>query len=172
MTHKFSITQIFLWLFVVAVGIELGAGLYETFVIVPLWAGSPPDSVFEFVRHNAANPQLAINAGGRFWIFATPTVGLLSIATLLTSFRTNPVHRKWRVAGAGLVLFIVALTFAWFVPNIIFLQSKDVLTQNPAEIARLTNLWVALNWMRAVIYITGWLFALRALTIPAGHVPE
>ncbi len=32
MFKQFSIAQIFLWLFVIALGITLGAGLYETMV--------------------------------------------------------------------------------------------------------------------------------------------
>ncbi len=36
MTRQFSIAQILLWLFVIALGIELGAGLYETLVVMPL----------------------------------------------------------------------------------------------------------------------------------------
>jgi hypothetical protein len=96
MTQQFSFAQIILWLFVIALGIEIGAGLYETFVIVPLWAGSAPESAIAFYRHNANNPHLAINAGGRFWIFVTPLVSLLSIATLLSGWRTNPEHLRWR----------------------------------------------------------------------------
>jgi hypothetical protein len=172
MTRKISIAQISLWLFVIMLGIETGAGLYETFVIVPLWAGSPPDSVLAFVRHNASNPQMAIDAGGRFWIFATPTLGLLSLATLLTSRRTHPAHRRWRVFAAGLVFLVVAFTFAWFVPNILFLQSKNVLTMPPDEIASLTNWWVVLNYLRGFSALAALAAALRALSLPAENVPE
>ncbi len=170
MTRQFSIAQIMLWLFVITLGIENGAGLYETFVITPLWAGSAPDSVIAFYQHNATNPQLAINAGDRFWIFATPLVGLFSLGTLLSGWRTNPEHRKWRLAGAGLAFFVIAFTFAWFVPNILLLQSKEVLTMNPDTVKSLTNWWVGLNWGRVVLAITAWLLVLRALSIPSKNV--
>lgn len=166
MRRQFIIAQILLWAFVIALGIECGAGLYETLVITPLWGGAAPDSVIAFYYHNTVNPYLTLDAGGRFWIFATPLVGLLSAATLLTSRWTDAAHRKWRVAGAGLAFFVIAFTFAWFVPNILLLQSKEVLTMNPEAVASLTNWWVGLNWARVVLGLTAWLCALRALSIP------
>jgi len=170
MTNKLSISQIILWLFVVALGIEIGAGLYETLVVMPVWTSAIPDSVIAFYQHNAADPRFALNAGGRFWMVATPLVGLLSIATLLTGFRTSAEHRKWRFAGAGLALIVVISTFAWFVPNIIKLGSPDVLTMSRDEVAGIANWWVRLNWVRVVVYSSGWLAALRAFSIPAKDI--
>ena len=166
MKKQFSIGQVFLWLFVIALGIELGGGLYETLVVMPLWSAAAPDSVTAYYQHNVANPQFTLNAGGRFWIFATPLVGLTAIAALFSGLRTRPEHRKWRVAGAVLALIVVISTFAWFVPNIIKLMGKDVTQMSAGEIASLTDWWVRLNWVRAVIYAAGWLAALRALSIP------
>jgi hypothetical protein len=167
MTKQFSIPQIILWLFVIALGIELGAGLYETLVVMPAWTSAIPDSVIGYYQHNAANPKFALNAGGRFWMIATPSVGLFALLTLLTSFKTRAEHRKWRLLGGGLALIVVIATFAWFVPNIIKLFSEGVLTIGRDEVASLANWWVRLNWVRVVVYSAGWLSALRALSIPA-----
>jgi hypothetical protein len=167
MKRQYSIEQIFLWIFVIALGIELGGGLYETLVVMPLWVASPPDSVINYYRHNAANPQFALNAGGRFWMFATPLVGLSALAALLSGFRTRAEHRKWRIAGTILALIVVVSTFAWFVPNIIRLHSEAVLTMSGEDVKSLTNWWARLNWVRAVVYSAGWLAALKALSIPS-----
>jgi len=128
-----KVSQIILWLFVVAVGLEIGAGMYEMILVVPLWANGAPESVVAFYQQNVANPQFALNAGPRFWMFMTPTVGLLAIATLLTSFKTAARHRKWRIAGSALIIFIVAATFAWFVPNIMRL-GQDVPNMTAVDI--------------------------------------
>lgn len=170
MTRKFSIAKIVLWLFVVMLGIENGAALYEMSVITPLWGGSPPDSVTAFYYHNTVNPQQTLNAGGRFWIFATPFLGLLSIATLLTGRNTSSAHRKWRIAGAGLVFFLIVVTFAWFVPNILLLQSREVLTMDPERVANLANWWVTLNYGRAILGLIAFFLTLRALTVPSERV--
>ena len=170
MTKQFSIAQIILWLFIISLGIEIGAGLYEIFVIVPLWANSAPDSVIAFYRHNIATPNLVINAGGRFWMFASPLLTLLSIAVLLSGRLTNPEHRRWRMAAGGLVFLIMCGTFGWFVPNILTLQSEKVLTMNPETVKSIAFWWSHLNWLRAFLAIVAWLFALRALGIPAGKI--
>lgn len=159
--------QIILWLFVIVLGIELGAGLYETLVVVPLWAANAPDSVIAWYQHNAAEPQLAVTPGPRFWMVNTPLLGLLSLAALLTGFRTIPEHRKWRMVGSGLALLLVIATFAWFVPNIIRLGSSEVLTMNRDELAALANAWVSWNWVRVAAGSLAWLFALRAFSVPA-----
>lgn len=158
--------QLFLWLFVIALGIEIGAGLYETLVVMPLWSLAPPDSVIAYYQHNVANPQFALNAGGRFWMVFTPLVGLLALAVVLSSFGTAREHRTWRVLGATLILLVVVFRFVWFVPNIIRLTGKDVLSMSPGELTSLTHGWVRLNWVRVVFCLAGWLCALRALSVP------
>src|SRR5829696_1129039 len=102
MTRQFTIAQIFLWLFVITLGITLGGGLYETLVVMPLWTAAPPESVLAYYQHNVANPQFVLNQGGRFWIFVTPLLGLLCLATLLSGLRTRPEHRRWRIAATVL----------------------------------------------------------------------
>ena len=58
--------QILLWFFVIVLGIEHGAGLYETLVVLPLWNLEIQDSVISYYQHNEANPQFALSAGPRF----------------------------------------------------------------------------------------------------------
>jgi hypothetical protein len=167
MSQNFSIARILLCLFVIALGIAIGGGLYETLVVMPLWSAGPPDSVLAYHQHNVANPQFVLNQGGRFWIFVTPLMGLLAVASLISGLRTQAEHRRWRVLGTGLAIIVVVSTFVWFVPNIIILMGNRVTQLSMDEITNLTNWWVRLNWVRVVLYVTAWLAALRALTIPA-----
>ncbi|MEO6390836.1 MAG: DUF1772 domain-containing protein [Pyrinomonadaceae bacterium] len=165
MSQKHLSADVVLLLFVIVLGVTIGGGLYETLVVMPLWSAAPPDSVIAFHLHNVANPQFVLDPGGRFWMFTTPLLGLLSLISLLSGFRTDPRHRRWRTVGAGLALIVVICTFVWFVPNIIRLMSGAVTSLSRDEIASLTNWWVRLNWVRAVVYVVAWLAALRALTI-------
>ncbi len=165
MAEQFSIAQTFLRLFVVLMGIEIVGGFHETIIVITLWSLAPPDSVIAYYEYNVSNPQFALNADGRFWIFFTPLVGLLSIATLISSRKMRPEHRKWRTASAILALIVVVFTFAWFVPNIILLGQGSA-GRSEEQIISLTNWWVRLNWMRAVLYLAALLAALRALSIP------
>jgi len=145
MPQQFSIPQIILWLFVIALGIEIGAGLYETLVVVPVWASAPPESVLAYFHHNVANPQFVLNAGGRFWLICTPLTGLLAIATFLSGLKTAPEHRKCRMIGSGLTIIVVAATFAWFIPMIMLLMGEDVVKLLDASVTSKTNWWVRLN---------------------------
>jgi Domain of unknown function (DUF1772) len=165
-----TISKILLWLFVIVFSIELGGGLYETLVVVPTWAGNPPDSVIAFYQNNAAKPDLALNAGPKFWMFCTPLTGLTAIGAFLSGLRTNPVHRHWRVLGTGLAIIVVVWTFAWFVPNIMRLFSEEVLTMNPADLSALANRWASLNWLRVVLYSAGFLATLKAFGTPSEWV--
>jgi len=156
----------FLWLFVVALGIMIGGGLYEQLVVMPLWQTAPPDSVIAYYQHNVANPQFTLNQGGRFWAFIAPVVQLLAIATLITGLRTRAEHRRWRITGTVITLIVGVSTIIWFVPNILQLLGEGVMTMSGDEVSSLANRWVSLNWVRAVVSLAGWLAALRALTIP------
>lgn len=165
-SRQFSVAQIMLWIFVIMMGIEIGAGLFEAIVIVPIWASAPPDSVLAYYQHNAANSQFALDSGRKFWMFSTPLVGLLAILTLLTGLKAPSEHRKWRAAGSVIVIILVIFTFVWFVPTLIKLTGRGVTQLSSEQVVSLTNWWVRLNWVRAVAYVVAWLTALRALTTP------
>ena len=162
MDDRFSSAKLFIWIFVIVLGIELGAGLYETLVVLPTWT---PDAL-SYYRHNAEFPQYAITAGPRFWMFQTPFLGFVSLITILTGLRTAPEHRKWRMLGAGLALFVVVCTLAWFVPNLLSLIGDGVTKMSGEQIASVTNLWVRLNWVRVIVYSAAWLSGLKAMTTP------
>lgn len=146
-------------------GLEIVGGLHETIVVTMLWSLASPDSVIAYYEYNVSNPQFALNADGRFWIFITPLVGLLSIATFISSRKLQPEHRKWRMVSAIVALIVVVFTFAWFVPNITILGQGGG-GRSEEQIVNLMNWWVYLNWMRAVLCLVALLAALRALSIP------
>jgi H+/Cl- antiporter ClcA len=96
MTGRTRVTRALLWLFVILLGIEIGAGLYEARVIVPLWADSPPESAWLWEAHREANPRLAPDAGRGFWMFATPSLGLAALVTLMAGRKARGEQRRWR----------------------------------------------------------------------------
>src|SRR5689334_17907533 len=163
MFELISAERISLWLFIVLLSIQLGAGLYETLVVVPLWSASPPQSVWGWNALRNAHPQFAIDSGRRFWIFITPTVGLLSLAALLTGWRAPWEHRKWLLAATLTAFMMVVITFLYFVPSLIELMKARPNDVNAGQIAGKARLWVMLNWVRVLALIAAWLCGLRAL---------
>ena len=107
-----SIASLTLWLFVIGTSLILGAGLYETLVVVPFWSVGAPASLA------AGNPllQVHIRAGHVVWQYFTPVLGLITLLAMLTSFGTPPRHRAWRLAATGLMLLISIATLVYFRP--------------------------------------------------------
>ena len=89
------IAALSLWLFVIGTSLILGAGLYESLVVVPFWSAGAPASLAE------GNPLLQVHmrAGQVFWQYFTPALGLIAVLALLTSFGAPPRHLAWRLAA-------------------------------------------------------------------------
>jgi Domain of unknown function (DUF1772) len=162
-----SAERILLWLYVFVFGVQLGAGLYETLVVVPVWSAAPPETVWGWNAQRETNPQLAIDSGRRFWIYVTPAVGLLSVAALLAGWQTRPEHRAWLLAATLTSFVMTVITFAYFVPTLIGLMKSRSGEADASRVAASARLWAALNWVRVAVLIAAWLCALRALQIPS-----
>ena len=152
------IGRILLALLVIVLGVEIGAGIYEARVLVPLWSSDPPGSL---VAYNLQ--PLRPNPGLHFWIVSTPLVGLLALVNLVPAFRSFPPRRAWWITGSLLAAAVVVVTFVYFVPE---LQAFEALRdQGAVSMTSRVQRWVALNWVRAVVYVFAWLSLLRALSL-------
>ena len=152
---KSRVSYLLLWLLVVAVGIEIGAGLYEARVLVPLWSSAPPESLIHY-NLQTLRPM----PGQRFWIVSTPLVGLLGLANLVVGWRSTAARRRWWLLGAGGVVVMVVITFVYFVPALMGFEA--VRAGADGSLAASVNRWVILNWIRAAIYMASWLCLLHA----------
>jgi hypothetical protein len=154
-------TRILLWLLVVVLGVEIGGGIYEARVLVPLWSSSPPESL---VAYNLQS--LRPNPGLAFWMFSTPLTGLLALVNLVAGWRSVGRLRRWWLGGAAATVTMVAVTFIYFVPE---LNVFDALRDGGAtELASRVDRWTTLNWARAIVYIAAWLSLLHAYAHGAG----
>jgi Domain of unknown function (DUF1772) len=131
-------------IFVVWSCLILGSSLYESVVVFPLIASNPPQSLA------ATNQVLAVpqRAGMSFWSWATPILGAVALAALLTSFGSPRPQMVWRIASASLVLMVVAATLLYFRPTIISLVINHGGGQPDDVIAAQMHRWVVLNWLR------------------------
>jgi hypothetical protein len=147
-------------LLLIMMGLEIGAGLFDALVIVPLWSHDPQAAHVFWM----ANPQFAPQPGPHWWMFSTPATGLLALCTLFLAGRLPRPQRKLLRIGAALAFALVALTFAWYVPLLLQLQGPQVLAWAPDVASHKAALWVGWNWVRAFAYILAWLFVIRAAT--------
>jgi hypothetical protein len=132
------------WVFLVWSCVVLGGSRFVTVTVWPLVASDPPRSLA------ATNQVLAVagRAGMFFWSWATPGLGLVGLAALLTSFGVPQPQRTWRIASAGLLLIVIAATLLYFRPTIIGLVVGHGGGLPDDVIVAQMRQWVMLNWMR------------------------
>lgn len=152
--------RVFLWLFTILLGIDIGAGVYEMRVNVPGWSAA----VTTRTSDAEAYMRFAPNAGQRWWIGLTPLLALVTIAALVFAIRSAGPARRWMLRATALELLVLISTFAWFVPTIVQLMThyRDM---PPDLVASQTRAWFAWNHVRAVLSLAAWLAALRAMTL-------
>jgi hypothetical protein len=155
-----TIAGIALWLFVIALGIQTGAALFEARVLVPLWANSPPASVLAY-HATTIKPD----SGRRLWIFLTPATGVIALLNLFVAWHAAEPQRTWWLIAAATIVAIVAITFAYFVPVLLKLANAPAIP--PAQLPGMVRSWVFLNWFRFAFLLAAWLAALKAFSYGA-----
>src|SRR5580765_8858144 len=98
-----NLARILLWAFTILLGLGLGAGLYEARVNAVGWT----TAITSRTPDGEAYMRFGPNAGQRWWMFETPLLALVTIATLIAGFRTTGPVRSWMLAGAGLQLIVL-----------------------------------------------------------------
>ena len=150
---------VWLWLLVIFVGIQFGAGVYEKLAIVPLWANASADQVLAAMESSGMK-----RAGRAFWPFVSPMVALLAVINLVLAWRSSTTYRRWWLAaGAAMTVYALA-SYGYFVPQMLSFQWNGE-GWTASEIETFVTWWTALNYVRMTIGAIGWLCALRALSL-------
>ena len=149
--------HLLLWLFVIDLGIVLGAGLYEARISVPRWIASPAAAQPGWHPDEATRDD----TGRRFWGFTTTgPLTLLTIRNLWAAWHSSgAVQPWWWVAGLA-ALGDRVLTFSYFIPRMIRLMRLA----DSSESRELATKWANLNWLRQAFVLVAWVAALQALT--------
>jgi hypothetical protein len=157
-----SVSRILLWLFVINLGIALGAGLYEGRVAVPRWIESSPDGAL----HWNAEAARRDNTGLRFWVFVTTVpLTLLTLANLIAAWRAAGPARGWWLGAVAAAVADRVITFAYFIPTMVRLMRAP---DSPASAATAVQ-WAQLNHLRHVILLVALLAAMRAFSLLYEH---
>jgi hypothetical protein len=149
-----------LWLLNVNLGIALGAGLYESRIVVPQWLIARPGSPD---RWNAAAAHEA-DVGLRFWVFVTTMpLTLLFTASVAAVWWTPPPVRFWWLAACAVVFVERVMTFAYFIPTMITLMREGALPESAAT-AKAAQ-WATLGYARHAATLVAWLAVMRAIAL-------
>ncbi len=144
-----------LWLFIINLGIALGAGLYEGRINVPRWIGD-----------GGWNPDAARadNTGLQFWVYVTTVpLTLLTLINFVIAWTTSSPLRTWLFAATIPALLDRALTFGYFIPRMVRLMD---MADSPTAREMATQ-WQQLNHLRHVLLLTALLAAIQALVTAA-----
>ena len=146
----FSFATIVLWLFVLNLGIAMGAGLYESRVVMPVWA-------------NLARETWP-NTGLMFWAYVTTVpLTLLTIASLFLAWQSVGPERVWWLAAVLVIVVERAATFGYFIPGMIAMQGGVGVPD--AQGKAMLSQWLWLNIGRHALTLIGWIMAIRALVL-------
>ena len=153
--------RIALWLFVIALGLDLGAGIYEGRIVVPLWANGVPETLAE------GNPfaRVAIDAGMRFWAYMTSAVAILAVLALLSGLTASAGQRAWQTFATLFELVSVAMTLLYFRPTLVRLFMGHGAGLSTDAVAAIVRRWVLWSRVRIAISLIAWCAALYALTL-------
>jgi len=92
----------------------------------------------------------------------------LTLANTYVALKSRGPQRKWHLAAVGLLIVERLATFSYFIPTMAGLMGAEGLSQG--EIAAALSEWQLYNHGRHLLTLSGWLAALKALTLarPAG----
>lgn len=152
---------LWLWLLVIFVGIQFGAGWYEKLGVVPLWSEVPPDQVLSSMEVSGM-----YSAGRAFWPFVSPVVALLAVINLVAAWHVTTPCRRWWLAAASVMTVYALVSYAYFVPQMLMFQS-DGDSWSADRVESFVSWWTALNYPRMALGALGWLCALKALSLSA-----
>ena len=153
-----TFSEIMLLLFVMNLGVALGAGIYETFVVLPLWFQKTPQGYRVDVQ-----AMQKIDTGRKFWGFVTTIpLTLLTIVNLFIAWHSTGPNDDFYLAALLITLAERIATFAFFIPIAIKLQKSESLASS--KTSRLISRWKTLNYGRLFLTLVGWLAALFAFS--------
>ncbi|WP_312992357.1 transposase [Chryseobacterium flavum] len=122
-----------------------GAQIFETFVFVPKWASSPPDSLK--LLSDGKGISLKV-----FWIIFHSLHEAAFILAIIFCWKIDPV-RNWLLILFVVHAFLRIWTLSFFAPNIIHFQKIAELPGFSEDLTQKISLWQTLNYVRVAIFV-------------------
>lgn len=161
MTIRAVLARLLAWAAVYTFALLLGAHMLDTFVLIPHWTASPPESLETWLAH-PQYPDVAI-----YMVPLLVAALLVPAASFAAGMSDGPAARRWRGITAACAIAHVALVFVFFVPTnqvLGFLPSETAAAPAAAEtIQLLVRRWQAWNGVRIALDALGLYAAVRAI---------
>lgn len=137
-------SMIVLQLAAIGWGVLCGGVVYEHLAVVPQWASQPPASLAMWTGPYRLRAE-------RFWIGIHPVEVLLLAAALATGW--NGGARVSLIVVLGGYLVVLAVTAAWFVPELMRLTQNPGAPIPPDEWRSRARRWEHLSIARGVFIV-------------------
>lgn len=151
----------FLVLGILAFTSVTAAGLYEHVAMVPRWSAAPPVSLSMF------KGPYGVNAG-LFWRSIHPVTLVLLTIALILNWR-SPRRRPVLVAYLSYIV-VLALTFAFFVPELISIITTPISSASDAGLTARAGQWETLSLLRLGLMFVMSAVLLFSLTKPVSNI--
>ncbi len=171
MLWRVRLTRMLLWISVLAWGILLGGKLFDLRVLVGAWSFSPPESLSLLPY----GPRFPVDTGDYFFPSSVALL-LCSFGGLIAGWNTPWRFRLLLMLPAVMLLVTLIFTILWFWPANAALwavaQAAPNALQDEGEIIGLVRQWVTYDWLRVLVAALGFVFSVRAISIPFPAPPH
>ena len=139
-----------LGLCLLTIGMDLGGGFYEGFLIVPLWNKIPPQT-FRLIQPQNGGINLI-----HFWVPVHTLLTTLLITAITMAWKNKKLRQPILIA-LGTYFAMRIWTFAYFIPEITAFIATDPTGASSPELLARTKRWEILSHGRTLLVaISGW----------------
>ncbi|MFN7943887.1 MAG: hypothetical protein U0Z53_00795 [Blastocatellia bacterium] len=138
-----------------SLGSALGGGLFESFVLTPIWRAAPPAS-FAIIQRETGVPLQ------RFWIPVHAAITVFMIAALILTWGDLTVRRLLLTALTSYVVMRV-WSGLYFIPEMLAFQKIPPDSPPSAELTARVAKWTYRTWFREPLDVVSFLCSLLAL---------
>ncbi|HYS38613.1 MAG TPA: hypothetical protein VEO01_23590 [Pseudonocardiaceae bacterium] len=141
-------------------GVALGAGVYESRVVIPQWAAKPTPGEIGPAMERSGH----LASGRVFWPLVGAPIVPLAAVNLRAALRSSGPRRPWWLAFSATIAAGCVATAGYFVPELHRLARAEQLPE--ARVRTLVSRRVRLDRLRMVVVAAAWLTGLKALSQP------
>jgi hypothetical protein len=138
-----------------SLGVALGGGLYEHFILTPVWSKSPPASFAIIQPHTGVPLQ-------RFWIPVHGAISVFMLSSIFLTWNDVTVRPLLLIAFASYALMRI-WSGVFFIPQMLSFQKIPPDFPPSAELSTRVTRWTRWTWFREPLDVISLICSLLAL---------
>ncbi len=158
-----QLLPLFLWVSVLGWGVGLGAKLFDLVVVAGAWSAAPPRSLALLPY----GPWFRVSPG-HFFLPVSLVTATGALGALIAGRATPWDYRIWLCCSAAPIagLWLITIPVMWPLGAVLQDGSRAGSGADRVAIVRAARWWVICDWIRVVLVATGFVAAIRAMSLP------